>query len=360
MIEIGTEVDLFHPPARVWRALTDTAYLSKWFVETAPAADAPDRLLLRTAGLPGFDADVEATVVERQAPERLVLHCQEGDRQTVLTCTIAPTSHGCRLSLYEMLEQGEWNDAQGDRRAEQHEQALAVRLPAILDWLAFQQVDLRRAEGGLTAELPVVRLLGDGRARTRRLWAVVIGALTCLALLVGAGVWAARRPTAQPPDATPQSAPLVLPSATSRAPQPTPTRTAAAASRHSATPTPTPTPTATPSRTPRATTPGAPALTANYETVSDRLFGYRGAVTITNPGSAAKEGWTVLVTLGARAEIGNVNGADGKQNGQVVTFTGPAVPAGGSRTFRFDVRDPDASATAPEGCTIDGAACAGL
>ncbi|MCW3816122.1 cellulose binding domain-containing protein [Micromonospora sp. DR5-3] len=358
MIEIGTEVDLFHPPARVWRALTDAAYLTKWFVEATPVADAPDRLLLRTAGLSGFDADVEATVVERQAPERLVLHCREGDRQTVLTCTVVPTSHGCRLSLHEMLEQGEWNDAQGDRRAEQHQQALAVRLPAILDWLAFQQVDLRRAEGGLTAELPVVRLLGDGRTRTRRLGAVLIGALAVLLLAVGAGVWATRRPTAELPDATPPSTPLVLPTATSAAPRPTPTRTATAGSRRSATPHPTPT--ARPSRTPGATAPSAPALTARYETVSDRLLGYRGAVTLTNPGSAAKEGWTVIVTLGARASIGNVNGAEASQNGKVVTFTGSAVPAGGSMTFRFDVRDPDASVTAPEGCTVDGEACAGL
>lgn len=359
MIEIGTEVDLFHPTDRVWRALTDPSFLTKWFVETTPVADAPDRMLLRTAGLPGFDADVEATVVERRAPERLVLRCQEGDRQSLLTCTILPTGHGCRLVLQEVPEQADWEATQRDRRVEQHQQAVAVRLPAFLDWLAFQQIDLRRAEGGLTAELPVVSLPPDGRRRAWRRRALLIAAPACLALIAGAVVWAARPPAVQLPDAAPPSTPLLTPSATNRAPRPTPSRTATTAGRRSPTPHPTPT-AATPSRTRGATPSPAPALTASYQTVSDRLLGYRGQVTLSNPGNAAKADWTVTVTLGARATIGNVNGAEARQDGQVVSFTGPAVPAGGSVTFRFDVRDPDASATAPEGCAVDGRACTGL
>lgn len=359
MIEIGTEVDLFHPIDRVWRALADPAFLTKWFVHATPAADGPDRLLLRTAGLPGFDADVEATVVERQPPERLVLRCREGDRQTSLSCTILPTSHGCRLVVQEVPEQGDWDATQRDRRVEHYQQAAAVRLPAFLDWLAFQQIDLRRAEGGLTAELPVVSLAGDGRRQARRRRALIIAALACLALIAGGVAWAARPPAVQLPDVAPQSAPLLLPSAASRAPRPTLTRTAAPTSWPSATRQPTPT--ATPSRTRSATpSPATPTLAARYETVSDRLFGYRGQVTVTNTGGTAMADWTVTVTLGARATIGNVNGAKGKQDGRVVTFTGPAVPAGSAVTFRFDVRDPDVSATAPEGCAVNGEACAGL
>ncbi|NES39201.1 ATPase, partial [Micromonospora sp. PPF5-17] len=170
MIEIDTDVELFHPADRVWRALTDPALLAKWFAETTSAPDAPERLLLRTAGLPGFDADVEVEVVRRQPSELLVLRWREGRRRSLLTATLVPAGHGCRLTVHESLEQGEWA---ADRRLEHHQQAIGVRLPAILDWLAFQHIDLRRAEGGLTAELPVIRRrTGAGRGR-----AVVLGGL---------------------------------------------------------------------------------------------------------------------------------------------------------------------------------------
>lgn len=353
MIEIGTEAELFHPPYQVWRTLTEQPLLAKWFAETTPVPDAPGQLLMRTAGLPGFDGDVEAAVVEWRVSERLVLRCREGDRHTRLIATLTPTGHGCRLSVHEVLEQGDWDAEQRARRAEHHQQAVAVRLPAILDWLAFQQVDLRRAEGGMTAELPAVRLLGDGRTRARRLWAVVIGALVCLAL-AGAGVWAARRPAPRLPEATPHAAPLVQPTASRTAPRPTPSRPTPAATRHSATPSAT----ATPTRTRSAAAPPAEPLTARYATVADRLLGYRGEVTVTNPGSVARPGWTVTVTIGARARLGAVDGAEGKQDGQRVTFTGPAVPARGAVTFRFDVRDP--AAQEPDACTVDGKPCTGL
>ncbi|MEU2613703.1 cellulose binding domain-containing protein [Micromonospora sp. NPDC007271] len=358
MIEIGIEVDLFHPCETVWRALTEPTLLTKWFAECAPQADQPERLLLRTAGLPGFDADVEATVVEQQAPHRYVLDCQEGSGRSRLTCQLFPAGHGCRLSLQEVPVHGEWDAERRARRTEHHQQAVTVRLPAILDWLAFQRVDLRRAEGGLTAELPVVRLLGDVRTRTgRRRAAVIGGGLACLTLAAGAAVWATR-PEPRAPEATPPSAPLLLPTPTSHPPRSTPSRTTPAVVRTSATPSPTLTPSPTPTRTRSASpTPAAAPLTASYQTVSDRVFGYRGEVVVSNPGSAAKPGWVVVVTLGAGATISNASGAEWQQKGQVVTFTGAEVPAGGSVTFRFDVRDRDPVTNAPASCTVDGSPC---
>ncbi len=358
MIEIGIDVDLFHPSETVWLALTDPALLGKWYAESAPRTDEPERLLLRTAELPGFDADVEATVVERRAPELLVLDCREGAARTRLTCRLIPSGHGCRLSLYEVLVNGEWDAQRHARRTEHYQQAVTVRLPAILDWLAFQRVDLRRAEGGLTAELPVVRLLGDVRTRAgRRRAGVIGGCLACLALAAGAAVWL-NRPAPRISEAAPQSAPLLLPTATSHTPRSTPSRTAPTAARSSDAPSPTatssPTPTTTPSASP---TPDVP-LTARYQTVSDRMFGYRGEVVVSNPGSAEKPGWAVVVTLGAGATISGVSGAEWQQDGQVVTFTGPAVPPEGSTTFRFDVRNRDLrAAKAPEACTVDGSPC---
>ncbi|GGR76364.1 hypothetical protein GCM10010169_20640 [Micromonospora fulviviridis] len=352
MIEIATEVDLFHPPARIWRALTERELLAKWFAGSEPLGD---RTLLRTAGLPGYDADTEVEVVELRAPERLVLRCREGDRSTRLACDLVPTDHGCRLSVREVLEQGDWD---ADQRAEQHQGAVTGRLPAILDWLAFQQVDLRRAEGGLTAELPVVGLLGDARSGAGRRRAVLVaGVLAVLGAAAGVTVWATR-PALPAPAAAPPSSPLVVPSASSGSPKATPSRATPSATRRSVAPDPTPS--ASPTRAPSPSPSPAAPLAASYETVSDRVFGYRGQVVLSNPGSAARSGWTVTVTLGDGATVGTVNGAEAKQDGAVVTFTGTAVPAGGSATIRFDVRDPDLTATKPEGCTVDGSACAGL
>ncbi|MFJ8579894.1 cellulose binding domain-containing protein [Micromonospora sp. NPDC093277] len=362
MIEIGIEVDLFHPSETVWRALTEPPLLAKWFAENAPPEDRPERLLLRTAGLPGFDADLEATVVEQEAPQRYVLDCREGDRRTRLTCQIVPSGHGCRLSVHEVLVEGEWDAEPYARRSEHHQQAVTVRLPAILDWLAFQRVDLRRAEGGLTAELPVVRLLGDVRTRAgrRRRAGVIGGGLACLALAGGAAVWLSR-PAPGVLEAAPQST-LQVPTVTNPTPRSTSSRTAPTAARSSTTPSPSQSPspspspsTATPTRTPSTPpTQGSP-LTARYQTISDRLFGYRGEVVVTNPGKAEKQGWTVVVTLASGATVNNTTGVEWRQDGQVVTFTGKTVPAQGSTTFRFDVRD--TRARAPEGCTVDGAPC---
>ncbi len=284
MIEIVTEVDLFHPPARTWRALTERALLAKWFADSSPESD---RWVLATAALPGYDTDTEVETVELRAPHRLVVRCREADRATRLACDLAPTAHGTRLSVREVLEEGDWD---ADARAEQHEQAVTGRLPAILDWLAFQNVDLRRAEGGLTAELPVVRLLGEERRRSRRRRVLLAaGAVTLLAAAgAGATVWATGdEPTA--PAALPPTTPLVMPSEP-RPPsaRPTAARPTPSASRRSASPSPTPS--ATPSRTPSATpsTVAAAPLSATYETVNDRLFGYRGEVVLRNPGPSPR------------------------------------------------------------------------
>ncbi|MFI6329746.1 SRPBCC domain-containing protein [Micromonospora chersina] len=353
MIEIATEVDLFHPPARIWQALTERDLLAKWF---AGSESVGDRTLLRTSGLPGYDADTEVEVVELRAPERLVLRCREADRSTRLACDIVATGHGSRLSVREVLEEGDWD---ADRRAEQHQAAVTGRLPAILDWIAFQQVDLRRAEGGLTAELPVVPL-GPPPGRTRRRLVVAAGVLTVLGLAGGATVWATRPAVtvtdAQAPPAPPSAA--AAPAASSASPRPTPSRPTPSTTRRTVAPDPSAS--ASPTRTPGPGPSSAAPLAASYETVSDRVFGYRGQVVLSNPGPAARSGWTVTVTLGDGATVGTVNGAEAKQDGAVVTFTGAAVPAGGSATIRFDVRDPDVTATRPEGCTVDGAACAGL
>ncbi|MGK5445584.1 cellulose binding domain-containing protein, partial [Micromonospora sp. URMC 105] len=121
------------------------------------------------------------------------------------------------------------------------------------------------------------------------------------------------------------------------------------------------TPSATPSRTPTTTTAApTPAVAARYETTATRLFGYTGQVVLDNPAGAAAKDWTLVVTLAEGGTVTTADGATWQQDGQTVTFTGAPVPAGGSHTVSFTVRDPDTLTKAPEGCTVNDTPCSGL
>lgn len=99
---------------------------------------------------------------------------------------------------------------------------------------------------------------------------------------------------------------------------------------------------------------------ARYETDSDRLFGYTGEVVVDNPGSAPVGDWAVVVTLAEGTTVDDVDGAEWRQDGRTITFTGGALAAGRSQTISFDVRDSRPKAREPESCTIGGKPCAGL
>jgi hypothetical protein len=89
------------------------------------------------------------------------------------------------------------------------------------------------------------------------------------------------------------------------------------------------------------------------------LTGYRGKVTISNRGTGAADGWTVTLSLPAGQKVDSVEGADARQEGELVTFTPlagrGAVAAGGSTTFTFEV--PGLLAGEPTGCAINGRSC---
>ena len=367
MIEIGAQVDLSHPPGRVWLALTDRELLGRWFAEAETVEGVPDRMVLRTAGLPGFEANVEVEVTEREEPELLVLACDQAGRLSELTCTVTATNQGCRLELREVSTHGAWSAEQHGPREQQLRQALTVRLPAILDWLAFQQVDLRRGDGGLTAELPLIGLRGRaGRnpRRRRTLIAVVAGAV----LVAGTAAWV----TLPPDESTPTSAALipttagesptatvgkatVVPTATTSA-RPSRTTTASATTRPSRTPSLKPTPTPTSAAAPSASA----GRVARYETESTRLFGYTGEIVVDNPSGAPIADRSVVITLAEGTTVDDVDGANWRQNGRTITFFGISVVARGSQRISFDVRDSRPKAREPESCTFEGNPCAGL
>ncbi|MBM7086782.1 SRPBCC family protein [Micromonospora humidisoli] len=359
MIEIGTQVDLLHPADRVWHAVTDPALLARWFAEAEAVPDRPGRWRVGTSGLPGFDGDVEIAAVRRREPELLVVRCVEGVRHTELTCVVTATGEGCRVTVRETVQQGGWSVGQGARREECYRQSLAGRLPALLDWLAFREVDLRRDNAAPTAVLPVALMAEVARpsTRSRTGWVVVGSGAAVLAL--GLAGWALLPQDREEPTVAAPVPPSVRPSAT-----PGPSRSAASARPTSAPPsrsaTPSRSPSPTPSRTPTPTPAVAEPLQARYATVSTRVFGYTGEVVVANPGGTRATGWTVVVTLPPGSSAAEVTGADWRQDGQSVTFSGPAVAAGGTQAVRFEVRTADPVTKAPQGCTVDERPCAGL
>ncbi|SCF05256.1 Uncharacterized conserved protein YndB, AHSA1/START domain [Micromonospora matsumotoense] len=359
MIEIGTQIDLPHPADRVWRAMTDPELLGRWFAETEPIPDGPGRWRVRTAGLPGFETDVEVEVVDRREPELIVVRCHEGADRSLLTCAVTPTTVGCRVLIRETVEHGDWPAERGTRREECYRQSLAGRLPALLDWLAFQQVDLRRDSAAPTAVLPVALIADLDRRPTRRRTTWVVAGSGAAALTLGLAGWALlpggppAETAADPVPPPARSAVAPDPTRSAVTPRPTPTTTPSSA-RPSRTPSP------TPSRTPSASPSAPDPVGARYETVSTRVFGYTGEVVVDNPGGTPASGWTVVVTLPRGNSAAEVTGADWRQDGQSVTFTGPAVPAGGAQAIRFDVRTADPVTKTPQGCTVDERPCAGL
>lgn len=92
---------LGHPPARVWRALTDPVLLAKWLMPNDFRAVVGHRFTFLTDPRPnvGFDGVVHCEVLAVE-PERLLrISWRGGTLDTTVTWTLAPEGRGTRLFL---------------------------------------------------------------------------------------------------------------------------------------------------------------------------------------------------------------------------------------------------------------------
>jgi len=99
---ISFEFDLQHPPAKVWRALTDPALLAEWLLpvvkrelELEPGA----QFTLQAPPQPGWDGTVSCRYLEIETERKLSLAWVVGDMDTIVTFTLTPTASGTCLSL---------------------------------------------------------------------------------------------------------------------------------------------------------------------------------------------------------------------------------------------------------------------
>lgn len=351
MSEIRLDVDLEHPPERVWRALTDERLLPQWL------------------DLPRFDPVSQIEITGRDEPRRLAMLWGNEEVHTRLTWELAATSGGCQLLLRQSCVYGEWDEEFREELRQAYEPILGERLPAVLDWLAFGEVDLAAPPPTDTAvDAPTILTPTVGPpTRSPRRQALVL-ALGLLLVLAGVGLIFMVRSGSSESGDRPEAAgspPGVSESPTGGTASPAAvgpgrvdrgdrTTTSAPANRA---------PAAGSSEGGReeVTTTGpaaAPDLDASYQTVSTRLFGYRGEVTLRNAGQATARTWTVTMTMPDGARVTSATGASFEQEDDTVRFTGSAVPAGQSTTFEFEVTgDARIGERGPTSCQVEDAAC---
>ncbi|MCA9728664.1 MAG: SRPBCC domain-containing protein, partial [Candidatus Eisenbacteria bacterium] len=97
---ISFEFVLWHPPEKVWRALTDPELLSEWLLPVVGLDLAPGTTFtLHAPPQPGWDGVVHCRFVEIEPQRKLRYTWVVGSIDTVVTFTLTPTDTGTRLSL---------------------------------------------------------------------------------------------------------------------------------------------------------------------------------------------------------------------------------------------------------------------
>lgn len=97
---IAFELELDHPPQKVWRALTDPALLSQWLLPVARVAWQPgSTFAFQAPPQPGWDGVVDCRVLEIEEERMLRYGWVVGDLDTVVTFTLAPRAGGTTLSI---------------------------------------------------------------------------------------------------------------------------------------------------------------------------------------------------------------------------------------------------------------------
>lgn len=101
MAEILFDVTYPHPPARVWRALTDPEALAAWLMPNDFAPIVGHRFTFRAPPQPWFDGVVHCEVLVVEPPRQLSYSWQGGPMRTPTTVswTLEPVPEGTRVRL---------------------------------------------------------------------------------------------------------------------------------------------------------------------------------------------------------------------------------------------------------------------
>jgi uncharacterized protein YndB with AHSA1/START domain len=99
---IAFEIDLPHPPEKVWRALTNPVLLAEWLLPVVGLEIEPGAAFtFKAPPQPGWDGAVHCRFLEVEAQRKLSYTWVVGDMNTIVTFTLAPTASGTRLTLVQ-------------------------------------------------------------------------------------------------------------------------------------------------------------------------------------------------------------------------------------------------------------------
>jgi uncharacterized protein YndB with AHSA1/START domain len=101
---IELELELAHPPRKVWRALTEPELLAEWLLPAVgfrPETGAA--FVLRAPAFADWDGTVSCRILEIDEHRKLSYGWVVGDMEidTVVTFTLTPAGEGTRLSVVQ-------------------------------------------------------------------------------------------------------------------------------------------------------------------------------------------------------------------------------------------------------------------
>jgi len=144
--EIRLDVELAHPPERVWRAIVESPRLAEWFLPGDLRPVVGHRFVITPDGQAGFIDLIEAEVLEADPPRRLAMRWLAPELDARVSMSLARVAGGCRLTL----RQSGFFGMQGLlRRRVLHRaytEMLGRRLPELLGHMAAEEG--RRGPGG--------------------------------------------------------------------------------------------------------------------------------------------------------------------------------------------------------------------
>lgn len=99
---ISFEVELKHPPEKVWRALTDPELLAEWLLPVIGfKLEAGAAFMFKTQPYPGWDGTVTCRMIEIEAQRKLSYAWTVPFLDTVVTFTLEATAAGTRLRIVQ-------------------------------------------------------------------------------------------------------------------------------------------------------------------------------------------------------------------------------------------------------------------
>lgn len=94
------ELDLPHPPAKVWRALTDPELLAQWLLPAVGYEARPDvEFTFQAPPQPGWNGMVHCRILAADEPTLLCYAWTVSELDTVVTFALAPSDSGTRLTI---------------------------------------------------------------------------------------------------------------------------------------------------------------------------------------------------------------------------------------------------------------------